>query len=133
MPRADRIEKSVAKELSAAVALPGQSRIPSSYFKTVPSAIVNDKSKKDEANSFFILDTSAVVPTSEAKNDDESIEPSISISKTYIKNANDFSAKDREDSQKGGRYFQPEWLNKYPWLCYGREQKKAFYGHIDIN
>ena len=79
MPRADRIEKSVAKELSAAVALPGQSRIPSSYFKTVPRAIVNDKSKKDEANSFFILDTSAVVPTSEAKNDDESIEPSISI------------------------------------------------------
>ena len=67
MPRADRIKKSVAKELSAAVALPGQSRIPSSYFKTVPRAKVNDKSKKDEANAFVILGTSSVVPTSESK------------------------------------------------------------------
>ena len=33
---------------------------------------------------------------------------------------------DKEKSERSGRYFQREWFEKYDWLIYNRETKKAF-------
>ncbi len=61
MPRADKMKKSVAKELAAAVALPGQSRIFSIYFKASRREADNDKSEQGgtDSDSFIIMEKSS--------------------------------------------------------------------------
>ena len=50
----------------------------------------------------------------------------VHIQILWVKNADEFTNVDKEESERSGRYLQRGWFEKYDWLIYNRETKKAF-------
>lgn len=112
MPTTERSKKAAAKSLARAAAQPGQSQITSMFVRT-----------NIEENN-IVEENTSVEETQMTVND--KFDNVAGVQETWIKTVNDFTSEDKKNSEKNGRYFVREWLERHEWLSYNREKRKAF-------
>ena len=122
MPRADRLQGTVRKELLKASKASGQTKL---SFST-QSVVANDNAEHDYTTDDNATASASEASTSTITSCDEADNPWIKAGNADLH----FPSNVKQESENKGRYFQKECFQHHNWLWYHRGKSLLFVEYV---